>query len=115
MLKAIQPADQPIAEEVFCPSRQNFAVALCYDAWERVFTATRKQNSRMDDVRRCAAAAYKVSMPPLAGFQNICDFIACVGYGVLLTAIKPEDAGKLLYAAQVALCAIPAKDRKPAT
>jgi hypothetical protein len=56
--------------------------------------------------------ALRLAMPPLSGYQNICDFITCAGYGMLLGAIKHKNAGKLLYAAQVALAAVP---REPKT
>ena len=48
-------------------------------------------------------------MPPLIGYQNICDFIACTGYGMLIGAIKDDSGSKLLYAAQVALATVPAQ------
>ena len=50
-------------------------------------------------------------MPPLSGYQNICDFIACAGYGILLGAIKDENGTKLLYAAQVALATVPRESK----
>ena len=40
---------------------------------------------------------------PLAGRENIQNFIACVAHAMLLGIIEPADATRLLYAAQVAL------------
>ena len=55
--------------------------------------------------------AYRLAMPPLSGYQNICDFIACAGYGMLLGAIKESNGAKLLYAAQVALATVPRESK----
>jgi hypothetical protein len=46
--------------------------------------------------------AYRNTMPPLRGAENIRDFIACVAQALLFGVIKDKDASKLLYAAQVA-------------
>jgi hypothetical protein len=53
-------------------------------------------------------------MPSLSGDRNVCDFIACVSYGILLGAIKPDTGTKLLYAAQVALGALPKGEKAKA-
>jgi len=50
-------------------------------------------------------------MPPLSGYRNICDFIVCAGYGMLLGAIKEENGTKLLYSAQVALATVPRQSK----
>jgi hypothetical protein len=54
-------------------------------------------------------------MPPLSGYRNICDFIACAAYGMLLGAIKDENGTKLLYAAQVALATLPRESKTSKT
>ena len=56
---------------------------------------------------RCVGKAFRLAMPPLSGYRNICDFIACAGYGMLMGAIKDESGTKLLYAAQAALATEP--------
>jgi hypothetical protein len=60
---------------------------------------------------RCAGKAFRLAMPPLSGYRNICDFIACAGYGMLMGAIKSESGTKLLYAAQVALAPVPRESK----
>jgi hypothetical protein len=45
-------------------------------------------------------------MPPLAGHDNICDFIACAAHGILIEAIPMKRANQLLYAAQIALATL---------
>jgi hypothetical protein len=114
MLKALQPAPSqtapapsPSVEDLYCPSLKNPAVALCVDAWQKIHTATLQQTRNVYTAERCAGKIYRMAMPPLSGYQNICDFIACAGYGMLLGAIKDDNGTKLLYAAQVALSALP--------
>jgi hypothetical protein len=65
-----------------------------------------KQNKTGVIARRNAAMIFRLALPPLSGYQNICNFIACIGYGILLGAIKPDTGTKLLYAAQVALSTV---------
>lgn len=58
------------------------------------------------------ADAYREAMPPLTGAENIRNFIACVGHGLLLHVITEKESAKLLYAAQTASIA-EAKRHKP--
>jgi len=99
-------------EADFYPSLKNPAVALCTEAWEKILRATAQTTGNLYTAERCAAKAYRLCLPPLSSSQEIRDFIACVGYGVLLGAIKAENGTKLIYAAQVALSAVP-RDCKP--
>jgi hypothetical protein len=111
LIKAIPPPDTPRLEGDFYPSLTNPAVALCVEVWQKIHRATWEQTSNPYTAERCAGKAYRLAMPPLTGYQNICDFIACAGYGILLGAIKPTAGTKLLYAAQVALGAIPRRSK----
>ena len=107
MIEAIQPATGQRLEELYNPALKNQAVAVCASAWEKIHAATRQKTTNLYTAQRCAGIAYRLAMPPLCGYENICDFIACTSYGMLLGAIKPEHGTKFLYAAQVALAAIP--------
>jgi len=60
---------------------------------------------------RCAGKAFRLAMPPLSGYRNICDFIACAGYGMIMGAIKNESGTKLLYSARVALATEPRESK----
>jgi len=109
MSATIQPAAAQTLDDKYCPSLQNPAVALCAGGWEKTYRATLQKTGSLYSAKRIAAVVYRMAMPPLTGHQNICDFIACTGYGMLAGAIKPEYGTKLLYAAQVALQAVPKK------
>ena len=103
MTQAIPPSTAKSPDDTYSPSLKNPAVALCNEAWVKIHGATLERTKNVYTAERCAAIAFRLAMPPLSGYQNICDFIACAGYGILLGAIKEKNAGKLLYAAQVAL------------
>jgi hypothetical protein len=102
-------ADSP--EAAFYPSLKNPAVALCTEVWQKAHAATLAQTKNLYTAERCAGKAFRLAMPPLSGYQNICDFIACAGYGMLIGAIKVENGSKLLYAAQVALATVPRESK----
>jgi hypothetical protein len=54
-------------------------------------------------------------MPPLSGYQSICDFIACVAHGMVIGAIGDTNGARLLHAAQVALTALRNQPKAPQT
>ena len=111
----------------------NPAVARCDLAWERIYDLVSTSSNDPNDApsepnedqeeegdndddffaRQRAALAFRLAMPPLSGYQNIQDFIACVTYARLQKIIDREDASELLHAAQVALSAIRAQPRQP--
>ncbi|MDR3772106.1 MAG: hypothetical protein P4L26_02095 [Terracidiphilus sp.] len=114
MIQAIQPATAETLDDLFCPALKNPAVALCSEVWQKIFRATLEQTENLNTAERCAGRAYRLAMPPLTGYENICDFIACAGYGMLLGAIKADVGTKLLYAAQVALNSGSQQPKSPA-
>ena len=59
--------------------------------------------------------AYLQALPDLSAHESICAFIACVGYAMINGVISREDARSYLYAAQVALSAVPRPATRPKT
>lgn len=103
MLYAIFPVSGVSPEQAAGPALQNPAVARCVEAWAAAYKMHRKRKIRDKwPAEKAACQAYRHALPPLIGYQNICDFIACTGYGILI-GVMEEEATKLLYAAQVAL------------
>ena len=86
------------------------AIKRCMAAWKRVY----KENLKYSEPTRAekwlaanrAGPAYCEAMPPLSGYENIRDFIACAAHGILIEAIPEKRANQLLYAAQVALASL---------
>jgi hypothetical protein len=111
MIQAIPPSTAERLDADSYPSLENPAVALCNQVWQKVHAATLKRTKCEYTAESYAGKAFRLAMPPLSGYRNICDFIACVGYGMLMEAIKDESGSKLLYAAQVALATVPRESK----
>ncbi len=92
------------------PKQARAAVKRCIAAWQRAYDASMEESkgNSMADVIAAheAGPAYCRALPPLAGHDNIRDFIACVAHGILINAIPQNRATQLLYAAQVALATL---------
>jgi hypothetical protein len=113
MIHAIQIPAEYSAGDKSSPARQIPAVALCCEAWETAFQAKYSHGKNEYSARTEAAQAYRNAMPPLFGYQNICDFIACAAQGLVIGAIEDATASKLLYAAQIALGTLRSQPKLP--
>jgi hypothetical protein len=112
----MSPANEPSsiqtsAQELF-PALKNPAVAHCCDVWERVHAGGLKKKKGGAVALSNANEAFLRAIPPLVGYENICDFIACVGYGMLTNKMFVTTGTRLLYAAQVALSTVSPQARK---
>jgi hypothetical protein len=90
-------------------SPQNEAVERCNRAWQRAYSkelANTKQGQTDYYAEKAGNKAYFRSLPPLSGYQNICDFIACIANGMAIEAIRPADCDRLLAAAKIAVGAV---------
>jgi len=92
------------------PKQARTAVKRCCAAWQRAYDAYMEGKDNSGMTRVCASheagPAYCKAMPPLSGYENIRDFIACAAHGILINAIPQKKANQLLYAAQVALSSL---------
>jgi hypothetical protein len=107
----IESASLRASELEFCPALKNSAVAHCWEARELVYRLTLKRKKARVIALLNASEAYCRAMPPLVGYENICNFIACVGYGMVVNAILESSGTKLLYAAQVALSTLAPREK----
>lgn len=97
------------------PTLKNPAVARCCNAWKDAYRAKFEEDEFEAFAASAAAEAFRAAMPPLTSRESCRDFIACVAQGMLLGAIAEKNAGKLLYAAQIALSSAAAVDAKSQT
>jgi hypothetical protein len=81
----------------------NPAVARCCAAMLGACRKERATGATGFMSEKAGEKAYRYAMPPLAGQDNIRDFVACAAHGVLIGAIDTRKGNQLLYAAQVAL------------
>ena len=99
-IPATSAADEPTA------GQENPAVARCMSAWTCAYKAEIAISKSNYSASEEAKKAYRNAMPRLFGYENICNFIACVAHGILIGAIERDNSTKLLYAAQVALSSV---------
>jgi hypothetical protein len=103
----VTPAPHVLKEaDQFSPACANAAVARCCEACSRLFHAELAEGEDKLFPAHDAAKAYRNAMPPLSGYENIRDFIACTAHGMIIGAIYEDQGSKLLYAAQVALATL---------
>ena len=99
------------------PSPRNPSVVRCVQAYNIAMSTTLAKKYANQFEAQCKAHsaahdAYRTAMPHLHNLDTARDFIACVAQGVMLNVFSRQDAGGLLYAAQIAINAQP-RDRRP--
>src|ERR1700722_2918418 len=100
--------DEPTEE---APNRlsENDAVADCLRAWHITMENELAKLDKDEDDRHAekkANEAFLAAMPPLSGYQNICDFIACVAQAYMWDIIRHQQADHLFKAAKIAMSAL---------
>ncbi len=101
-----EPPKPSPEEEEDDRATENPAVLRCARAWCQAFDKATDEGEDEDDAEKDANSAYLRSMPPLAGFENVRDFIACISYAQVTDVILNYQAESLLATAKVALAAV---------
>jgi len=91
----------------------NAAVQRCRQARALAIQEARARNLSKFDSEQAGEEAYRNGLPPLSGYDNICDFIACITQGLITENIFHIDGPGLLYAAQVAISALRLHPKEP--
>jgi hypothetical protein len=91
----------------------NPAVNRCIRAWNRAYNAEFADSDDEFEAEKAGLRAYCRLMPPLAGYDNICNFIACVTYATLTEIMRQSDAEHYLEAAKIALTAVRQECKSP--
>jgi hypothetical protein len=99
MTEAIQTAPAPSEVNEPIAVSANPAVARCINTQERAYEAEFAKCKDEGDAYEAAEKAYRDAMPPLSGYNNIRDFIACVVNAMLIGVIADNQGTKLLYGA----------------
>ena len=81
---------------------RNAAVDRCIAAYNAAYIKRKAEGGDHYYWEKAGKAAYKRAMPPVAGPQNVADFIACVTRGIIEEVISGAEITQFLYAAQVA-------------
>ena len=88
---------------------ENAAVARCVCAWRLTMSNERAELDEDEsefEAKQAANDAYLAAMPPLDGYENIRDFIACVTCASMMDVIRQKDAEYYLAAAKIALAVL---------
>jgi hypothetical protein len=95
-------------EEIAIPDRpaDNPSISRCIRAWNRAYHKEIDDEQTEYDAEKAGKRNYLRGMPPLTGYANIRDFIACVTYASILDIISRYEAEHFLASAKVALGAI---------
>jgi len=99
---APKPASEP-AQEQSTSGKDNPTVARCEAEWQRTYQSLLNKKKSNGQAILNANWAFREAMPTPVGYSNICNFIACVIYGMLMGRFESREGTKLLYGAQVAL------------
>jgi len=100
-------------------SQTGTALKRCRDAWQRAYDAVyaesieggEDEEDSIEEAQQAASMGYCSALPVLFDQDGIGNFISCVAHGVLIRAIDEDVSGRLLYAAQVAISALPRQPR----
>lgn len=84
----------------------NPAVARCILARQRAYNREFAESNNEVHAGNIGEEAYRHAMPPLSGYYNIRDFIACVTYAVLTDMLRPRQTDQLFEAAKIAISAL---------
>ena len=100
---------------------QNQALDRCIAAWQRTFDLAFDDPDNQSLVPdndnetyiayRQAAIAFREAMPPLAGAENIRDFIACLAYAILRKIFSKDECEHLNSVAKLALALLRAEPK----
>lgn len=86
---------------------------LAEQAWQKAFAVGIERGSTQEEARKLAADAFRQGMPRLIERESVRHFIDCVARGVLLGVFTTQECTRLLYAAQVAISALPKLPQMP--
>jgi hypothetical protein len=106
MTEAIETIPAPSEAKEPIAASANPAVDRCMNAQKSAYHAEFAKCEDECDALEAAENAYREAMPPLSGYNNIRDFIACVVNAMLIGVIADNQGTKLLYGAQVALTTV---------
>ncbi len=100
------------------PDTENEAIVHCMKAWNYTY---KKEAAKLAEgesdwpAEKAANQAYLRETPPLVGYKNICDFIACINFASMTGIVTRREAAHYLANARVALAALSLQPKPQAT
>jgi len=81
----------------------NAALSRCIRAWQSAYNEEFAASNDDYEAGKAGLKAFRLALPPLAGHQNVCDFIACITYAMVNEITRPNESHRCLEAAKIAL------------
>jgi hypothetical protein len=110
-------APAPAGKKPRIPNDENEVIVNCMHAWNYAY---KKEAADLDDdesdypAQKAGNEAYLRATPPLVGYENICQFIACINFAVMTDIITYSDAKHYRANAKLALTAVLRKPKPSA-
>jgi hypothetical protein len=91
------------------------ALASCMRSWNYAYKKrAEEKHSSEYECEKAGNKAFLRATPPLCGYKNICDFIACINYASMTGVVTHNDATHYLANAKLALSTIYHQPMPPA-
>jgi hypothetical protein len=91
----------------------NSVVRRCNSAYEDTLAAETSRGLPIWEAQTKAKEAFMRALPNLTALNAVRAYIACIGRAMSLEIISKSEGAKLLYAAQIAMNALPKPPRRP--
>jgi hypothetical protein len=90
------------------------ALASCMRSWNYAYRKLAEDDDSTEyECEKAVNKAFLKGMPPLCGYKNICDFIACINYASMTDIVTHNDAAHYLANAKLALSAVYHQPKSP--
>ena len=105
---ATEDDDRPVVPLINAAEASHAAQCIerCTSAAQKAQAHAIAQGMTTREARSRAIMAWKLNLPTMDSYENVIAAIACITAGIHAEFINGSDAGKHLYAAQVALSAL---------
>lgn len=106
---ASEGANAPAGSSAPKKDTANQAIVRCMRAWNYAYKKEAADLDKDDsdyEAKQAANQAYLRATPPLAGYKNICNFIACINFACMIDLISPIKAQQYLANAKIAILAV---------
>ena len=100
------------------PDDENESIVRCMKAWNYAY---KKAVADIDEdesdypAQKAGNEAYLRAIPHLNGYENICDFIACISFASMTDIVSHRETELYLGNARVALAALSLRPKPQAT
>lgn len=89
-----------------CNTQNHRAVQRCLNAGRAAYAAAQTRHESEYKCEESFKEVYLEALPDLSTYENVCDFITCVTYAMIIGVMYEKETRSYLYAAQVALSAV---------